>query len=477
MSDVEQILAECRQKSKHTMVASAFKSNDIRGIVGEELLPPDAYFIGRSFGSWLNRAGLKTCLLAYDGRFDSKDFSILASNGMADSGIEVTVIGLVSTPTAYFALKKYNFDAGMIITASHNPKQYNGFKMLTQSGPFFDENIQLLSKMMTEGDLVAKVDPAPAIKHQDVKQDYLNFLLSVLRPATVKPYNVVFDTGNGAVSYIIKDLVAKLPGNHKIICGEIDPNFPNHDANPCIEKNMAMLKEAVKEGNFDLGIAFDGDGDRLGLIDRNGYFYYGDETLLYYARDFLEDNPGETVMVEVKASLIFGEEIKKYGGKPLLCHAGHSPIKEKMQREGIKLAGETSGHIYWGENYNFDDGAYSAIKLLNILNSGGQDLADFHRALPVTYSTKEERFTVEESRKFAIVDEVAKRLTKENDPRIVDIITIDGLRVEYPQGWVLIRASNTQADISTRAEGKTPEDLAQMESIIREQLSLSGVKI
>lgn len=458
------------------MQAVALKAYDIRGIVDQDLFTEDAYFIGKAFGSWMQTQGLRQCVLGYDGRLTSGDYSYLAIEGMRDSGVDVTDVGLVTTPTVYFALKHGHFDAGMIITASHNPSEHNGFKMLTQAGPFWGEEIQLLGNMMAAGELKSAAQPGTLV-HKDIKAEYLQFLLNLVQPVTGKAMHVIWDTGNGAAGYIIHDLVAKLPGKHEVLFAEIDGHFPNHEANPCVEKNLAVLQQTVVESGADLGIALDGDADRLGVIDREGGFFYGDQLLMYLAREFLREHPGEKVMVEVKATMTFAEEIRKYGGVPLLCQAGHSSIKDRMQREQIKMAGETSGHIYWGENYNLDDGLYSALKLLNILQSQGQDLAEFRHSLPVTYSTKEERYAVEDVRKFKIVEEIKQRLTVEHDPRIVEIVDVDGIRVTYPEGWVLIRASNTQADLSTRAEGKTPEDLKRMEEIIKEQLQLSGVVV
>ena len=457
-------------EKKHTIKASVLKAYDIRGVVDKEINEIDAYFIGRGFGTILKRRNLKTCVLGYDGRHTSPSYAKECSKGLADSGIDVINVGLLPTPGVYFAMKHLNTDAGMIISASHNPKEYNGFKMLTQEGPFWGDDIQEIGRLAASGNFES--GNGKITENKQIRTDYINFILKQFKGGK-KVLNVVWDAGNGVVGSVLKDIISKLPGKQVAIYDEVDGDFPNHHPDPSVAKNMVLLQKAVVDGKFDLGIAFDGDGDRIGVVDNTGFLLYGDQLELIFARDFLKTHKGEKIMSEVKASMVLYNDIKEHGGIPVMWKPGHSAQKAKMKEDNIKLAGETSGHIYWGENHNFDDALYSSMKLLNIMSNSDTTIAEILASLPKTYSTSEIRITVGDDKKFEIAKQLAEKLQKEGK----DFVGVDGVRCNLPEGWWLIRASNTQPDLTTRCEALSEKDLEIVKKDLEKQLASFGLKI
>lgn len=457
-------------EKKHIIKASVLKAYDIRGVVDKEINDIDAYFIGRGFGTILKRRNLKTCVLGYDGRHTSPSYAKECSKGLADSGIDVINVGLLPTPGVYFAMKHLNTDAGMIISASHNPKEYNGFKMLTQEGPFWGDDIQEIGRLTASGNFES--GNGKITENKQTRTDYINFILKQFKGGK-KVLNVVWDAGNGAVGAVLKDIISKLPGKQVAIYDEVDGDFPNHHPDPSVAKNMVLLQKAVVDGKFDLGIAFDGDGDRIGVVDNTGFLLYGDQLELIFARDFLKTHKGEKVMNEVKASMVLYNDIKEHGGIPVMWKPGHSAQKAKMKEDNIKLAGETSGHIYWGENHNFDDALYSSMKLLNIMSNSDTTIAEILASLPKTYSTSEIRITVGDDKKFEIAKQLAEKLQKEGK----DFVGVDGVRCNLPEGWWLVRASNTQPDLTTRCEALSEKDLEIVKKDLEKQLASFGLKI
>jgi len=454
----------------HEIRGNVLKAYDIRGIVDKEINEVDAYFIGRAFGTILRRKNKKTCVLGYDGRHTSVSYSKECAKGLNESGIDVTLIGLMPTPGVYFAMKYLNVDAGLIISASHNPKEYNGFKMLTQEGPFWGDGIQEIGRISKNGDFV----DGNGVLNEDksIKGEYIKFLVSQFKGGK-RVLNVVWDAGNGADGEILEDIIKQLPGRHKAIFAEVDGDFPNHHPDPSVAANMKDLQKEVVDGKFDLGIAFDGDGDRLGVVDSTGYILYGDQLLLVFAREFLKTHKGEKVMSEVKSSKVLYDDIKNNGGIPVMWKTGHSALKAKMAADNIKLAGETSGHIYWGENHNFDDGMYSAMKLLNILSNSNESLHDIIESLPDVYGTPEIRVTVGDENKFKITEELANKLKKEGK----NFADVDGIRANISNGWWLVRASNTQPDLTIRCEALSLEGLEIVKNDLIAQLEPFGVTV
>ncbi len=473
----------------HIFEKSILKAYDIRGIVDKNLNEIDAYFIGKSYGTFLRRNKRNTCVLGYDGRHSSQAYSNFVAKGLLETGVNVVNIGLMPTPAVYFALFFLDKSAGIIVTASHNPPEYNGFKMLTNAEPVWGDNILKLGEISASGDFeVGK----GTLTFKDIREDYIGFLLNVLKDKKDSAFGmldffekfkisnnkeckqdslkIVWDSGNGATSGIVKEIVKRLPGTHKTICDTVDPDFPNHHPDPAIAKNMKMLQDEVLKNHFDLGIAFDGDGDRIGIVDNEGFIFYGDQLLDVLARDFLKDFPGEKVMSEVKASKVLYDDIVKYGGQPVMWKPGHSSQKAKMKSDNIKLAGETSGHIFYGENHNFDDALFAAMKLIKYISTNNIKLADIRKAFPRTYASSEIRVKVSDDRRFQIPSEIAERMRQHGRK----FNTIDGIRVDTDDGWWLIRASNTEPAITVRCEALSPEGFELCKNEIVNQLNLSG---
>jgi len=457
--------------TKHIFNKSILKAYDIRGMVDDEITEKDAYFVGKSYGTLLRMRNLKSCVLGYDGRHTSVPYSKEVVKGLRECGIDVINIGLVPTPMLYFAVKHLKQDAGIVITASHNPANYNGFKMLTDSAPVWDADIQEIGEIAKKGDFIDG-EKQGTYEEKDLEKDYLDFLLSNFKKGK-KKLNVVWDAGNGSAGAVLDDLVARLPGKHKTIFSKVDGSFPNHHPDPSIAKNMQDLKREVLDGGYDFGIAFDGDGDRLGIVDDKGFIMYGDELLIILARDFLKKNPGERVLSEVKSSKVLFDDIEKHGGIPFMWKAGHSVIKEKMVEDNIKLAGETSGHMYYGDNHNFDDALYAGIKLLDIMSKSDETISQIRENLPKTFATREIRITVGDEKKFIIPKEIEKRLKSEGR----DFVGVDGVRANLKQGWWLVRTSNTQPDLTTRCEALSKKGLEIVKADLKKQLKLSGVDI
>ena len=478
----------------HIFEKSILKAYDVRGVVGKTLNGNDAYFIGKGYGTLLKRMDKHTCVIGYDGRSTSKDYAELVSKGLNETGIDVVNIGLMPTPAVYFAIHHLKKDAGIIVTASHNPPEYNGFKMLTNEDPIWGEDIQKIGEFAREGDFEVGEGK---VEYRDIKESYIKFILNVLednsvcncpikkfvcsiiskfkqqKPVKRKKLRIVFDAGNGAVASVLKDIVARIPNiEYKTICDEVDGTFPNHHPDPAVEKNMEMLKNAVVRGGYHLGFGYDGDGDRIGVVDDKGVLLYGDQLLAILARDFLKENPGEKVMSEVKASKVLYDDIKNMGGIPVMWKPGHSSQKSKMKSDDIKLAGETSGHMFFGENHNYDDCLYASMKLINYLSKSDKKLSEIREEFPKTYCTSEERIEVGDERKFEIPTEIAERMREKNR----EFIDVDGIRVETKDGWWLVRGSNTQPDITTRCEALSKEGLEECKNDLKEQLRLSNVE-
>ncbi|MDR1425820.1 MAG: phosphomannomutase/phosphoglucomutase [Rickettsiales bacterium] len=456
---------------KCVLDSSILKQYDIRGIVGKTLSERDSYFIGRSYGTLVKRKyGRKSCVVGHDGRHSSESCNRNLVEGLLKTGLDVIDIGLAPTPMVYFAVRFLKADAGIIVTASHNPSEYNGFKMLLDSGPIWDKDIRELGVYSAAGDFESGKG---SVTTRDVKQDYLEFIFGILDKSVSDELKIAWDCSNGVMASIIEDVTERIPGKHFVVCGTLDGSFPNHSPDPSVEKNMRMLREEVLKNNCDFGIGFDGDGDRIGTLDDEGTFIYGDQLLAILARDFLKHNPGEKVMSEVKASKVLYDDIAKHGGIPFMWSAGHSTQKTKMKSDNIKLAGETSGHIFYGENYNYDDALYASIKLINFLSLNNLKLSEIMKSLPKTYSTREIRVFAGDIRKFEVVGEIIGRM-RQAARKFIDV---DGIRVDREDGWWLARASNTLPEITTRCEALTREGLESCKRELREQLSGSGLDI
>jgi phosphomannomutase len=442
------------------------RAYDIRGIFGETLVEDDAEAVGRTFGTVLRRDGGTRCAVGRDGRASSPGLELRLIQGLTAAGIDVVRIGVGPTPMLYFAEAELEVDGGIQITGSHNPGNYNGFKMVLRHAAFFGEQIQELGRMAEGADWE---EGSGTVSDADVMDLYVDRLLEDFDGGA---FRVGWDAGNGSGGPVVDRLVKKLPGEHHTIYTEVDGSFPNHHPDPTVEANLEDLKRLVREKGLDFGVALDGDADRIGAVDGQGRVIWGDQLLGILAEPVLQELPGSTIIADVKASQALYDRIAELGGRPLMWKTGHSLIKSKMKEEGAPLAGEMSGHIFFGHQYyGFDDGIYSAVRLIRAVARLGGSLTALRDAMPPVINTPEIRFQVDESRKFAVVEEVLERLRAAG----ADVNDIDGARVNTPDGWWLLRASNTQDVLVTRAEAKSEEGLERLLSQIDEQLALSGL--
>jgi len=462
----------------HTFNSTVLREYDIRGIIGETLGPDDARAIGRGFATLLRRAGGKLVAVGYDGRVSSPILEHALIEGLTASGCDVRRVGMGPTPMLYYAeASAEEVDGGIQITGSHNPANYNGFKMVFQGRPFFGEDILAIGRMAAEGDWA---DGTGSVETREILDEYIERLLAGLdgidsdRLAALR---VGWDAGNGAAGPALEALVAKLPGEHFTLYTDVDGNFPNHHPDPTVPENLADLQRLVAEKNLDFGIAFDGDGDRIGAIDGEGRIIWGDQLMMIYAEDLLGSRPGSTIIADVKASKLLFDRIAELGGKPLMWKTGHSLIKSKMKQTQAPLAGEMSGHIFFADGYyGFDDALYAAIRLIAASARLGKSVTELRSAMPAVLNTPELRFQVDESRKFAAIEEVKARLASPEAPNGISVDDTDGVRVTTPDGWWLLRASNTQDVLVARAESYTQPGLDRLLAQIDGQLAASGLE-
>jgi phosphomannomutase len=451
----------------HRFDPTSLREYDIRGIVGKTLGPDDARAIGRGFATLLRRAGGTRVAVGRDGRVSSPVLEAALVEGLTASGCDVVRIGLGPTPMLYYAEAILEVDGGIQITGSHNPGDYNGFKMVFQHRPFFGADIQTLGSMAAEGDWE---DGEGTVSDADILDDYVGRLFAGYAGGT---FRIGWDCGNGAAGPVIEKLVQLLPGEHHTLFTDVDGNFPNHHPDPTEEKNLAHLKALVAEKNLDFGLAFDGDGDRIGAIDGQGRVIWGDQLLSILAEPVLRKDPGATIIADVKASQALYDRIAELGGQPLMWKTGHSLIKTKMKETGAPLAGEMSGHIFFAQDYyGFDDAQYAAVQLINAVHLIGTSMSAIRSAMPAIVNTPEMRFQVDESRKFAVIDEVLERLKADG----AEVNDTDGARVNTPDGWWLLRASNTQDVLVARAEAKDEAALQRLLGQIDAQLVASGLE-
>ncbi len=451
----------------HRFDPTTLREYDIRGLVGETLDEPDAYAIGRGFATIVRRGGGSKVAVGYDGRASSPRFETALCRGLNDAGVDVVRIGMGPTPMLYYAVSELGCAGGVMITGSHNPPAYNGFKMALASGPFYGADIRGLGEMAAAGDWETGTGAASQV---DIMDRYVDRLLQGFDGAS---FTIAWDCGNGVAGPVVERLVKKLPGTHYVLFAEVDGNFPNHHPDPTEEKNLADLKAAVAEHGCDFGVAFDGDADRLGAIDGKGRVVWGDQLLGILAEPVLKALPGATIIADVKASQALFDRIAALGGKPLMWKTGHSLIKAKMKETGSPLAGEMSGHIFFAHDYyGYDDGIYAAVRLIRAVSSLGGSLTELKDAMPVMINTPELRFQSSEDRKFAVVAEVLARLKTEG----AKVDETDGARVTRADGWWLLRASNTQDVLVARVEARDAAALERLQAELYAALDASGVK-
>jgi phosphomannomutase len=453
----------------HRFDATTLREYDIRGIVGKTLHGADAFAIGRVFGSIVAEAGGHSVAVAYDGRLSSPELEAELVRGLVESGMDVLRLGRGPTPMLYFAATTLNADGGIMVTGSHNPPDYNGFKMMLGRKPFFGERIQEIGERASSGGVVAACQGSA--REVDISAGYIARLLQDWDGGN-RRLKVVWDNGNGAAGEILQRLVVDLPGDHTVLNGAIDGHFPAHHPDPTVPKNLMQLIAEVRAQGADLGIAFDGDADRIGAVDNEGNILAGDQLLVILARDVLKSHPGGTIIADVKASQVLFDEVARAGGKPLMWRTGHSLIKAKMAETGAPLAGEMSGHVFFADKwYGFDDALYAAVRLLGITARLDTKLSDVRAGLGKVVNTPELRFDCDDTRKFGVIEEVAGRLKAEG----ADVSSIDGVRVNTADGWWLLRASNTQAVLVARAEAHDEAGLDRLKAALVKQLTASGL--
>ena len=453
----------------HKFDPSILREYDIRGIVGATVHAADARAIGRTLGTLVRRNGGKRVALGYDGRLSSPELAAACIEGLTAAGIDVIDIGLAATPMLYFAVYHLEDDGGIQITGSHNPPDYNGFKMMMGKKSFFGADIQKLGEMAGKGDWESGQGK---VEKQPILADYAARLLRDVKPG--KKLKVAWDTGNGAVGVSIRSVVDKLEGEHFVLNEKVDGTFPAHHPDPTVPKNLEQLIAEVKARGCDLGIAFDGDGDRIGAVDGQGRILWGDQLLVLWSRDVLKTHPGATIIADVKASQVLFDEIAKAGGTPLMFKTGHSLIKSKMAEIGSPLAGEMSGHVFFADTfYGFDDALYCGLRLLNIVANAEESLADMRDGLPQPVNTPELRFDCPDDQKFGVVEKVKARLQKEG----AKFSDIDGVRVNTKDGWWLLRASNTQPVLVARCEAADDAGLERLMADLKAALAACGVDL
>jgi phosphomannomutase len=450
----------------HRFDPTLLRDYDMRGTVGETLDAADAWALGRSFGTVVARAGGSRIAVGYDGRLSSVMLEAALVDGLCASGIDVLRIGLGPTPILYYAEMVGQVDGAIQITGSHNPGDQNGFKLVQGHAPFFGEAIQQLGAMAAAGDWDDGFGQSHSITIID---RYVDRLVEGFDGCG---WRVGWDAGNGAAGEVVEKLVQRLPGEHHLLFTQIDGHFPNHHPDPSQEANLADLRDLVRTKQLDFGVAFDGDGDRIGVIDGQGRVIAGDQLLGLFVPAVLKKRPGAAIVADVKASQSLFDGIAALGGRPDMWKTGHSHIKSRMKQIGSPLGGEMTGHLFFADDYHgYDDGLYAAVRLIRAARPG-RSITDLRSAMPDLANTPELRFAVAEDRKFAVVDEVLVRLRASG----ADVNAIDGARVRTVDGWWLLRASNTQAALVARAESHDSAGLARLMAQIDAQLHESGVQ-
>ncbi len=458
----------------HQFHTTVLREYDIRGIIGETLSEADAYAIGRGFATLLRAEGGTRVAVGYDGRLSSPVLEEALVAGLNDSGCDAVRVGMGPTPMLYYAeASMEDVQGGIQITGSHNPANYNGFKMVFRGRPFFGADIQELGRLAAAG---AWSEGGGGHEHREILEAYVARIAEGLAGITadsLADLKVGWDAGNGAAGPALELLVQKLPGEHHTLFTQVDGAFPNHHPDPTEEKNLADLKALVAAKNLDFGVAFDGDGDRIGAIDGQGRVIWGDQLLMIYAEDLLRMLPGAAIIADVKASRALFERVAELGGKPYMWKTGHSLIKSKMKETGAPLAGEMSGHVFFAhEYYGYDDALYAAVRLIAASARLGKSVTQLRSEMPALVNTPEMRFQVDEARKFAVVEEVRDRLSAAG----AEVDATDGVRVSTPDGWWLLRASNTQDVLVARAESDNQAGLDRLMGQIDAQLAASGLE-
>ncbi len=440
-----------------------FRQYDIRGVVDVDLNSDVLYQIGKGFGTYLRNLGKKTVVIGGDARLSTPVFKQFFIKGLLETGCEVTDVGIVATPVLYYAIWKLGMEGGAMITASHNPSQYNGIKLNLGLASVFAEGLQDVLKIIQKG-IFAKGEGI--LKTNDeMPASYIDYIVNNIKLA--RPVKVIVDAGNGMGGLYLPTILRKLGCEVTEMFCDPDGNFPNHHPDPTVEKNMVMLSAAVLDEKAELGVGLDGDADRIGVVDEKGKMLFGDQILNILARDFLKANPGETVIADVKCSKNLFDDIKKLGGKPIMYKTGHANIKNYMKQVGVKFAGEMSGHIFMADRYlGFDDAIYVSCRFIEIVSKSAQMVSEFLADEPKMYNTPELHVTCADDKKF---DVVAKACQSFKDDGL-DVNDIDGARITFADGWGLVRASNTTPVLVLRYEAETEKRMLEIQNLVESKI-------
>lgn len=440
-----------------------FREYDIRGLVGEDLTDAVVEQLGQGFGSYVASMGINKIVLGYDMRPSSAPFSEAISRGVLSTGVDVITIGCVPTPLVYFALFNLDVGGGIMITGSHNPPEFNGFKLAVGHATIYGEEIQRIRQIIETGNYATG---RGTLSQMDIGAAYTRDVEQRIGPFSRK-LKIVVDAGNGMGGPFAPPVLRSLGAEVIELFTELDGTFPNHHPDPTLPKNMEALSARVLQENADLGVAYDGDADRLGVVDDQGQILWGDQLLILFSREILGKRPGANVIFEVKCSQTLVDDIARHGGNPIMWRTGHSLIKEKMKVEGSPLAGEMSGHFFFAdEYYGYDDAIYASCRIVRLAANSGRKLSELLADVPKFYSTPETRIDCPDEKKFAVVQELSEFFRAN-----YDIIDVDGVRVLFDDGWGLVRASNTQPVLVVRFEAKTPARLEEIKNIMMGKLT------
>jgi len=451
------------------VIEKIFRSYDIRGAYPNEVNENIAYIVGHYFGDLCK--GQKI-IIGFDGRLSSGALFEALIQAITEAGAIPVSLGLVPTPVLYFANSIFSPAAAIMITASHNPKEDNGFKMILSGESFFGEKISGLKKFAANFHRAYHPFKYLDIENIDISEDYIKRILQDIKINS--KLKIAWDIGNGAAGDVVSKLVQSMPNNNIVINAEIDGNFPVHSPDPMEESNLDMLLETIKENQCDLGIAFDGDADRVVFITSQGDILYGDQTVLLFAEDVLRSNSGATIIVEVKSSQVLLGHIEKCGGKVLMCKTGHSIIKTTMKKTGALLAGELSGHMFFADKYfGYDDAIYAALRMIDLLSRNETSLDILYSQIPKLFTTPEIKISIPDDKKFQIIEDIKQHLRGMGR----EFIDIDGIRYSDGDSWWLVRASNTEPSITLRLEAALKENLYIIKSDLKDILSAHGINV
>ncbi len=446
---------------------SIFREYDIRGDAEKDLTDEAVEAIGKAYGTWLIEKNINNAAVGGDVRLSTKRIRSALIKGLLSTGVNIIDIGTVTTPILYWSLKFFDFSGGVMITGSHNPPEMNGLKLCAENGTLWGDGIQNIFRIINSGKFAAGTGE---LKNQNIADEYLKMLSSKIK--IHKKFKVICDSGNGAAGPLAKKFFESLGCECTELYGEPDGAFPNHHPDPQKRENLQDLIKAVKENHADVGFAFDGDADRIGVVDDNGKVIFGDRLMALYWREILKNYPNAEAIIEPKCSMALAEEVKKFGGRPLYWKSGHSVIKAKMREIKAPFAGEYSGHMFFAdEYYGFDDSFYAAGRLLRIMDNENKRLSELESEIPDYPSTQEVRVPCSDDLKFDVVERIKNKALKDHEA-----ITNDGVRILYNSGWGLIRVSNTQPVITARCEGRDKSVLELIMSDIKKRILSEGLE-